>query len=129
MLDTYRLSRISIIYGILYLCFVAYPIVFTQHRGWGPGVSGLSFVGIGVGTTIAIVMEPVWRKIINSHAKDPETGRVPPEAIGSVMCIGAILTPIGQLVFSWTCLPVTIHWAIVSRAAPSALRRELTGRC
>ncbi|KLU84756.1 hypothetical protein MAPG_03792 [Magnaporthiopsis poae ATCC 64411] len=24
---------ISIIYGILYLCFVAYPVVFAQHRG------------------------------------------------------------------------------------------------
>lgn len=28
------------------------------------------------------------------------------------MIIGAILVPIGQLVFSWTCLPTTIHWAI-----------------
>lgn len=28
------------------------------------------------------------------------------------MTIGAILTPIGQLVFSWTCLPKTIHWAV-----------------
>ncbi|KAH8886497.1 MFS general substrate transporter [Thozetella sp. PMI_491] len=103
---------ISIIYGILYLCFVAYPIVFSQHRGWGPGISGLAFVGIGVGSTIAIVMEPVWRKIINSHEKDPETGRAFPEATASVMMIGAISTAVGQLVFSWTCLPVTIHWAV-----------------
>lgn len=28
------------------------------------------------------------------------------------MCIGAVLTPIGQLAFSWTCLPTTIHWAV-----------------
>ena len=98
----------------MYLCFVAYPIVFSENRGWGPGLSGLSFIGIGIGSTTAIVMEPVWRKIINSHEKDPDTGRVMPEATASVMLIGAILTPIGQLVFSWTCLPVTIHWAIVS---------------
>ncbi|KAI1372173.1 polyamine transporter 3 [Hypoxylon crocopeplum] len=103
---------ISLIYGILYLCFVAYPIVFSEHRGWGPGISGLAFVGIGTGTMIAILAEPFWRKIINSHPKDPRTGRVPPEATARVMIIGAILVPIGQLVFSWTCLPATIHWAI-----------------
>ncbi|KAK3689832.1 major facilitator superfamily transporter [Podospora appendiculata] len=103
---------ISIIYGILYLCFVAYPIVFVENRGWSPGLSGLSFAGIGIGTLIAIGLEPLWRHIINSHEKDPVTGRAPLEATAAVMIIGAILTPIGQLVFSWTCLPVSIHWAI-----------------
>ncbi|KAK3321623.1 major facilitator superfamily transporter [Apodospora peruviana] len=103
---------ISVIYGILYLCFVAYPIVFVEHRGWTPGLSGLAFIGIGIGTIFAICLEPLWRHIINSHGKDPETGHAPPEATAAVMSIGAILTPIGQLVFSWTCLPVTIHWAI-----------------
>lgn len=28
------------------------------------------------------------------------------------MSIGALLTPLGQLVFSWTCLPASIHPAI-----------------
>jgi hypothetical protein len=104
--------RISLIYGILYLCFVAYPIVFSQHRGWSPGISGLAFVGIGIGTMIAILSEPLWRRLINSQPKDPATGRAKPESTALVMSIGAVLTPIGQLVFAWTCLPTTIHWAI-----------------
>ncbi len=91
---------------------MAYPIVFVQHRGWSPGISGLAFVGIGIGTMLAILSEPWLRRLINSHPKDPETGRVRPEASASVMMIGAILTPIGQLVFAWTSLPVSIHWAI-----------------
>ncbi|TGJ84694.1 hypothetical protein E0Z10_g4071 [Xylaria hypoxylon] len=101
---------ISIVYGILYLCFVAYPIVFTQHRGWSPGITGLSFVGIGVGTLIGILGEPIWRRIINNHPVD-QSGRRPPEATARILAIGSILTPIGQLVFAWTCLPPT-HWAI-----------------
>ena len=104
--------RISLVYGILYLCFVAYPIVFTEGRGWSRGVSGLAFVGIGIGTMMSICSEPLCRRLINSYPKDPETGRAPPEASARVMVIGAVLTPIGQLVFSWTCLPKTIHWAI-----------------
>lgn len=86
--------------------------MFEDQRGWSPGDTGLSFIGIGVGTMIAIFMEPVWRRIINSHPKDPATGRVFPEASASVMSIGAVLTPIGQLVFSWTCLPTSIPYAI-----------------
>lgn len=103
---------ISVIYGILYLCFIAYPIVFTEHRGWGPGISGLSFVGIAIGTLLAIFCEPLLRRIANAHPKDPETGRVPPEAAARIMTLGAVLTPLGQLVFSWTCLPTSIPWAV-----------------
>ncbi|EMR62584.1 putative mfs multidrug transporter protein [Eutypa lata UCREL1] len=85
---------LSLFYGILYLCFVAYPIVFTQHRGWGPGTSGLSFIGMGIGTMIGICAEPFWRKVINNHPKDPETGKVPPEATARVMIIGSVLVAV-----------------------------------
>lgn len=61
---------------------------------------------------LSIFSEPLCRRVINSYPKDPETGRAPPEASARVMVFGAILTPIGQLVFAWTCLPATIHWAI-----------------
>ncbi|KHO01055.1 MFS multidrug transporter [Metarhizium album ARSEF 1941] len=102
---------ISIVYGILYLCFVAYPAVFSQHRGWGAGISGLAFCGIGIGTLTAVAAEPLFRRIINSQARDPETGKPYPEAQASIMAIGAVCTAVGQLGFSWTCLPTTIHWA------------------
>ncbi|KJZ74884.1 hypothetical protein HIM_05793 [Hirsutella minnesotensis 3608] len=102
----------ALIYGVLYLCFVAYPIVFTHHRGWGPGFTGMSFLGIGFGIVLVIVSEPLIRRFINSQTRDPKTGKPPPEAAALVMMIGSLLTPLGQLGFSWTCLPVTIHWSI-----------------
>ena len=104
--------RNALIYGILYLCFVAYPVVFSHHRGWGPRLTGMSYLGIGVGIVLAIVAEPLIRRLINSRGRDPKTGKPPPEAAALVMAIGSLLTPIGQLGFSWTCLPKTIHWAI-----------------
>ncbi|TGO14710.1 hypothetical protein BTUL_0049g00190 [Botrytis tulipae] len=103
-------TYIAIIYGILYLCFVAYPIIFTDMRGWSLGQTGLAFLGIGLGTMLGIISEPLIRKMINSHKKDPETGKVPPEASVSIICIAAVLCPIGQIWFSWTCVPITIHW-------------------
>ena len=47
--------------------------------------------------------------MINSHKKDPETGKVPPEAMVSVVVIAAILVPVGELWFAWTCVP-PVHW-------------------
>lgn len=102
---------VAIVYGILYLCFVAYPIAFQGEHGWSPGIGGLSFVGIGVGVLIAIACEPLFRKVINLHRKDPETGMVPPEAMVSIVFFGATLLAISQLWFSWTCTP-NVHWIV-----------------
>jgi hypothetical protein len=51
------------------------------------------------------------RKLINSHKRD-EDGNVPPEAMLSIVCIAAILVPVGELWFAWTCYPSSIHWAL-----------------
>lgn len=102
---------IALVYGILYLCFVAYPIIFNDLRGWSPGIGGLAFLGIGVGGFIAILAEPIIRKLINAHKPDPETGRPPPEASVSIICVGAVLLPIGQIWFSWTGTPEN-HWIL-----------------
>ena len=76
-------------------------------------MTGLAFLGIGIGTLIAIALEPLWRRLINTSPKrDPTTNRAAPEATALIMCIGAVLTPLGQLIFSWTCLPTTIPAAV-----------------
>ncbi|KAK2753613.1 hypothetical protein FQN54_007390 [Arachnomyces sp. PD_36] len=101
---------VALVYGILYLCFVAYPIAFQQERGWSPGIGGLGFIGIGVGVLVAIACEPLFRKVINSHRKS-EDSTVSPEAMVSIVSLGAVLLAIGQLWFSWTCTP-NVHWVI-----------------
>lgn len=101
---------IGLIYGILYLCFVAYPYVFQEIRGWTLGLSGLAFLGIGLGGLVTIVAEPLIKRMIRSHKPDPGTGSPPPECMMSIVCIASVLIPAGQLWFSWTCLPMQIHW-------------------
>lgn len=60
----------------------------------------------------AILSEPLLRRLINAQPRDPATGRVQPEAQALVMALGAVSASVGQLGFSWTCLPETIHWAV-----------------
>lgn len=49
----------AIIYGILYLEFEAYPIVFAQLRGWNSGETGLAFLGLLVGVVLSVVVNIV----------------------------------------------------------------------
>ncbi|KAI9646637.1 hypothetical protein NHQ30_004633 [Ciborinia camelliae] len=47
-------------YGIFYMYFEAYPIIFQGIYGQSSGVSGLMFLPIGVGAIIAIVVFLRW---------------------------------------------------------------------
>ncbi|KAF1962444.1 MFS general substrate transporter [Byssothecium circinans] len=100
---------IALVYGVLYLCFVSYPIVFGQLRGWSPGFQGLGYIGIGIGGMVCICSEPLLRRLINSHPVDPATGKPPPEAMVSVVCIASVCVPVGEMIFAWTCTP-DVHW-------------------
>jgi hypothetical protein len=75
-------------------------------------MSGLAFLGIGLGGLIVVAIEPLIRRMINNHKHDPETGKPPPEAMMSMVCIAAILVPVGQLWFAWTSAPASIHWIV-----------------
>lgn len=85
--------------------------MYSDIRGWSPGLSGLAFCGMGVGSVIVIACEPLFRKMINAHAKDPETGSVPAEAMVSAVCIASILMPVGEIWFAWTGTP-NVHWIV-----------------
>ena len=96
------------------LYFAAGPLSHRQRADSEPptrslGLSGLSFTGLAVGCFLVIIFEPLIRRMINSHKIDPDTGRVPPEAMVSVVCIAAVLVPVGELWFAWTCTP-PVHW-------------------
>ncbi|KAH8892539.1 major facilitator superfamily transporter [Thozetella sp. PMI_491] len=107
---------ISIIYAIVQLSYVAFPIVYQDERGFSVAISGLAFTGVFVGIALVLATEPLLRRLVNSHPIDPETNRPQPEATVLLICIGAVLEPLGQLMFALTSLPVEIPfiWSVLS---------------
>lgn len=99
----------AIIYGILYLFFAAYPIVFQTIRGWSEGKSGLAFLGILIGILIAEAYTfPIFIRYKKKFlAAAP--GLLPPEARLPDSFLGAIALPVGLFWFAWTSAPPT-HW-------------------
>lgn len=62
--------RNSVILGILYLSFQAYPFIFGTIHGFNTQSSGMSFLGIGVGMLMAISTQPFWNRYVHIHSFD-----------------------------------------------------------
>jgi multidrug resistance protein len=101
----------AIIYGILYLLFGAFPIVYRQGRGWNEGISGLPFVAVAVGVMLAIAYVIVFdNKQYMKKVKASGVGYTTPEARLPMCIVGGIALPIGLFWFAWTNSP-NLPWA------------------
>jgi len=56
------LTRTSMILGILYLSFQAFPVIFAEQRGFSTQLTGLTFCGIGLGMLIGLSTQPYWNR-------------------------------------------------------------------
>ncbi|KAI5803017.1 major facilitator superfamily domain-containing protein [Geopyxis carbonaria] len=100
---------VAMIWGILYLYFGAYPIVFTLHYGWDDGPAGAAMMGIGIGAILSAgaagYSNKLYQQLCVTHGKNgkfPE-GRLP------LAMLSAILAPISIFWFAWTSKG-DIHW-------------------
>ncbi|KAK7416001.1 hypothetical protein QQZ08_012154 [Neonectria magnoliae] len=101
---------IAVVYGTLYMCFAAFPIVFQAGRGWSPGIGGLAFVGIAVGVLLA-TLGSAWDNKRYARVVAGNNGMAPPEARLPPALVGAVLLPIGLFWFAWTSIP-SVHWVV-----------------
>ncbi|GIK00743.1 synaptic vesicle transporter SVOP [Aspergillus viridinutans] len=98
----------SVLYGLLYMFFVAYPIVYQKGKGWGSGPTGLMFIPLAIGVLGSAACAPFVNKhyltLVKKHG-----GKPPAEARLIPMMLSCWLIPIGLFIFAWTSYP-NIHW-------------------
>lgn len=101
----------AIIYGILYMLFGAFPIVYRQGRGWNEGISGLPFVAVAIGIALAIGYVILYdNKQYMKKVQASGVGYTTPEARLPMCIVGGIALPIGLFWFAWTNSP-SLPWA------------------
>lgn len=103
---------LSLAYGIFYMYFEAYPIIFQDIYGQSLGVSGLMFLPIGGGTVAAVAVflwyDSFLRKAQaqNKHwTQKEESKRLP------LACIGGPLYVVALFWMGWTANK-NIHWSV-----------------
>lgn len=90
----------SLVYGILYAFFTAFPIAFKE-RGWDQFLRTLPFlavlIGMTIGTTINILNQKFYTRqyIANNNVAVPEARLLP-------MMIGSVFFASGLFLFGWT---------------------------
>lgn len=99
----------AFVWGILYLDFITYPVVFRQTRHWSEGIAGLSSLGIGLGIAIATASSPWINDIHGIWVK--KLGGPKSEARLPHLIFIAWSIPIALFWFGWTANPPT-HWIV-----------------
>ncbi|GFF26121.1 uncharacterized MFS-type transporter C530.15c [Aspergillus lentulus] len=97
----------ALVYGILYLDFTAYPVVYRETRAWSASIAGLSFLGICVGMAIATLISPYVNQIHGIYVR--RLGGPQPEARLPHLIVISWLIPVSLFWFAWTASPPT-HW-------------------
>ena len=80
----------SLIYGILYLFFEAFPIAFQEERGWSPGVGSLPFLALLLGVLLGAGIISYFTKYRFAR-RLREEGKVVPEERLVPMFVGGVL--------------------------------------
>ncbi|KAK0121699.1 hypothetical protein ONS95_009984 [Cadophora gregata] len=103
---------LSLAYGIFYMYFEAYPIIFQDIYGQSLGVSGLMFLPIGGGTVAAIAVFLWYDSYLRkAQAQDKpwthkeEFRRLP------LACVGGPMYVIALFWLGWTANK-DVHWAV-----------------
>ncbi|KAL9092333.1 MAG: hypothetical protein Q9165_004507 [Trypethelium subeluteriae] len=99
---------IALIYGLLYIWFESFPIVFTGIYHFNLGEEGLAFLGIFVGAMVVIPPYFTWLYLVQEK-KVNDQGECQPEQRLPPACVGGFFVPICLFWFGWSARP-DIHW-------------------
>ncbi|KAI0786398.1 major facilitator superfamily domain-containing protein [Abortiporus biennis] len=100
----------ALLLGILYLAFQAFPIIFEQGHGFSVQLTGLSFLGLGVGMIIGLASQPLWNRLVRRKVAEFE-GPPPPELHLIMGIAGGILTPLSLYWLAFTTYR-SVHWIV-----------------
>ena len=91
---------VAITYTYLYILFTTFTGVFTNQYHWHGGMTGLSFLGLGVGSLIGqFTYIHFGNGTVNKHIKN---GDFTPEHRLHIMCIGGFFLPAGLFMYGWS---------------------------
>ncbi|KAF2227843.1 major facilitator superfamily domain-containing protein [Elsinoe ampelina] len=98
----------SVLYGLLYMFFVAYPIIFQQGKGYSASTTGLMFIPLAVGVVCSACCAPFVNKHYMKQVQK-YNGKPPAEVRLYPMMMSCWFIPIGLFIFAWTSYP-TLSW-------------------
>ncbi|PMD38384.1 MFS general substrate transporter [Hyaloscypha variabilis F] len=106
---------LTVVYIILFTFLDGYTYIFGKTYGFSEGITGLCFIGIGIGLCFASLWVPLihhWAKRDLAIAKEKygPNARNPPEKRLWFAMFGAPAVPISLFWMGWTNYPGVSYW-------------------
>ncbi|KAL1877286.1 hypothetical protein Plec18167_004975 [Paecilomyces lecythidis] len=99
----------AICYGYLFLLFTTFTIVFEEQYGFSGGIAGLTYLGVGVGLLVGVVILRLLSDKIVTHLS--RGGEMKPEYRLPIMIFFSPLLPVGLFWYGWSAQAHT-HWIV-----------------
>lgn len=102
----------AVLYGLLYMFFFAYPVIYMEGKGWSASKTGVMFLPIAGGVLFACALAPFINNDYNKKAQPyVDKGELPPPELRlRPMLIGCWFIPAGLFAFAWSSYP-RLSWA------------------
>ncbi|GMM54021.1 Yhk8 protein [Maudiozyma humilis] len=94
--------------AIIYLYFVAFPYIFKKVYNFGVMSIACAYLGMLVGMILGACTSLYFQRSYERRVK-ANGGKSTPEMRFEPLFYGAFLTPIGLMIFAWSCYP-QVHW-------------------
>jgi hypothetical protein len=101
----------AVVYGIIYLLFTTFTFVFRDTYGFSASASGLTFIGMGIGSIVGVVALGIMSDKIYVKATKDNGGVAKPEYRLPLMVYTSLLIPIGLFWYGWSA-EKRAHWIV-----------------
>ncbi|KAF6753899.1 major facilitator superfamily domain-containing protein [Ephemerocybe angulata] len=95
--------------GIYYLMFATFAKFFRDTYGFGPGIGGLMYFGLGFGFMAATFACAKFSDRLYMKLSAKNGGKGTPEMRMPVLMIASVICPIGLLWYGWSA-QAKLHW-------------------
>lgn len=111
---------VAFIFGLTMLLFATFPRIYEDTYGWSVGVSGLSYIGVGIGCCVGIY---IFAKFSDRLLRT-NIGTYRAERRLIMMMYVSPLLPVSLFIYGWTT-KYKVHWIVpiiaTGIAAPGAV--------
>lgn len=104
-------TYLALEYGLLYLFLTTISSVFTERYNFTIGLSGLAYLGIGVGFIIGLIVPALTNDRIMMRLARRNGGKMEPEMRLPTMIFYSVFTPISFFWYGWTA-DKHVHWIV-----------------
>ncbi|CAG7943835.1 unnamed protein product [Penicillium salamii] len=102
---------VGLVYGYLYLLFTTITSVFANTYGFSQGSVGLSYLGIGIGSIIGLIVLGGTSDKLLTYLSAKNGGEKKPEYRLPPLIPGSLFVPASLFIYGWTAFYHT-HWIV-----------------